>query len=86
VHLADRDRPQDVEADPRGLPVRDAAGALDLASEQRRGRTGVLVVRVPGAAGEAGGGEAPLADRLVEMSRQLGQGGGSLAADTGARD
>ena len=51
--LADRDRPKEID---RQSPEKGKAlfsrGAFDRPANQRRGRTGVLVIRAPRAAGE----------------------------------
>ena len=56
---------------PAAMPL----ACLDRAREQRRRRSGVLVVRVPGPARQLGRHEAPVAGRLVE-------GGGGVTAPT----
>jgi hypothetical protein len=49
-------------------------GAFDRPADQRRGRAGVLMVRIPGAKGET----ARAKDVLAEIDVSRIQGGGSL--------
>jgi hypothetical protein len=68
---SERDRPQDVVAEPPDLAGVDAGRALDGPRQQRSGRAGVLEARVPGAARQAGRAEQ-VAVGLVQAGRQLG--------------
>ena len=91
----ERDRPQDVVAEPRGLAAGDARGPLDRARQQRGGRARVLVAGVPRPARQVRRVEH-VAVGLVEAGRR-GMGhvrhactaartGGSRVIDFGARE
>ena len=54
--MPDRHRPEDLEGDAADVELGGILEALDRVAEQRRRRARVLGVRIPGAAGQLGGG------------------------------
>ena len=66
--LGDRDRAEDLDRDPREHHVVARLGPLQRAREQRRGRPGVLMARVPRPARALGGAVAPVPERDEERA------------------